>query len=90
MRCIVLCCLPLQATTCEGMLKVAKMKYKLHVASCLNLPWYGSMEWNMEENFGTEWNMERKIFSMDGNGMEENFQYGIWKNLLPFHTMPCL
>ena len=22
------------------------------------------------------------------NGMEENCQYGIWKNRLPFHTMP--
>ena len=22
-------------------------------------------------------------------GMEENCQYGIWKNRLPFHTMPC-
>ena len=22
--------------------------------------------------------------------MEENCQYGIWKNRLPFHTMPCL
>ena len=21
--------------------------------------------------------------------MEENRQYGIWKNHLPFHTMPC-
>ena len=24
----------------------------------------------------------------NGNGMEENCQYGIWKNRLPFHTMP--
>ena len=24
------------------------------------IPWYGSMEWNMEENFS----MERKIFSI--------------------------
>ena len=23
------------------------------------------------------------------NGMEDNCQYGIWKNRLPFHTMPC-
>ena len=23
------------------------------------------------------------------NGMEENYQYGIWKNRLPFHSIPC-
>ena len=22
-------------------------------------------------------------------GMEENCQYGIWKNRLPFHSIPC-
>ena len=42
----------------------------------------------MEENFSMEW----KIFGMEwkwnGNGMEENYQYEIWKNRLPFHTMP--
>ena len=25
----------------------------------------------------------------NGNGMDENCQHGIWKNRLPFHTMPC-
>ena len=25
----------------------------------------------------------------NGNGMEENCQYGIWKNRLPFHSIPC-
>ena len=25
----------------------------------------------------------------NGNGMEENFQCGIWKNRLPFHSIPC-
>ena len=33
---------------------VAKVQYKLGLAFCLNLPWYGSMEWNMEENFSME------------------------------------
>ena len=61
MRCIVLCCLPLQTTTCEIKLNVAKVQYKLSVALGLNLPWYGSMEWNMEETFSMEW----KIFSVD-------------------------
>ena len=23
------------------------------------------------------------------NGMEENCQYGTWKNRLPFHSIPC-
>ena len=67
-RCIVLCCLPLQATTCKGTLNVAKVQYKFLVASDLNLDWYGSMEWNMEENFSIEW----KIFVWNGKGMEEN------------------
>ena len=44
----------------------------------------------MEENFRIEW----KIFDTgiewkwNRNGMEENCQYGKWKNRLPFHTMP--
>ena len=48
-----------------------------------------SMEWNMEENFSMEWNMEWKIFGMEWNGMEENCQYEIWNNRLPFHSIPC-
>ena len=46
-------------------LNVAKVQYKLRVAYGLNLPWYGCMEWNMEEKFSMEWNMEWKIFSME-------------------------
>ena len=55
------------------------------------------MEWNMEENF-LVWNgIWKKIlvwngiwngrFLWNGNGMEENCQYGIWKNRLPFHSI---
>ena len=52
------------------------MQYKLRVASGLKLPWYGSMEWNMEENFSKEWSMEwKKIVRME---------YG----KIVFHTMP--
>ena len=42
--------------------------------------------------FGMEvWNgIWKKILVWNGNGMEENCQYGIWKNRLPFHTMPWL
>ena len=25
----------------------------------------------------------------NGNEMEENCQYGLWKNRLPFHSIPC-
>ena len=46
------------------------------------------MEWKIEENFSMEWNMEWKTLVWNGNAMEENCQYGIWKNHLPFHTMP--
>ena len=48
-----------------------------------------SMEWNMEENFSMEWNMEWKIFGMEWKWSEENGQYGIWKNHLPFHSILC-
>ena len=54
MRLIVPHCLPLRVATCKGTLNIAKVQYKLRVASGLNLPWYGSMEWNMEENFSME------------------------------------
>ena len=47
-----------------------------------------SMEWNMEENFSMEWNMEYRMEDF-WYGMEENCQYGIWKNRLPFHSIPC-
>ena len=33
------------------------------------------------------WN--RRFLVWNGNGMEENCQYGIWKNRLPFHSIPC-
>ena len=45
------------------------------------------MEWNMEENFSMEWNIWNGRFLWNGNGMEENCQYGIWKNRLPFHSI---
>ena len=87
MRCIVPCCLPSRATTCKGMLKVAKVKYTLRIASGLNLPWYKSMEWNMEENFRMEWNMESKIFSMEWK-KTASMKYGK-SSSIPFHILPC-
>ena len=35
------------------------------IASSLHFLWYGSIEWNMEENFSMELNMEWKTFSME-------------------------
>ena len=57
MRCIVPYSLPSPAITCKGSLNVAKEQYKSRIAWCLNLHWYGSMEWNMEENFSEKWSM---------------------------------
>ena len=58
--------------------------------SSLKFLWYGSMEWNMEENFSMEWNMEWKIFGMEWkwNGRK----LVVWNmeksSFIPFHTMP--
>ena len=30
-----------------------------------------------------------RFWVWNGNGMEENRQYRIWKNRLPFHSIPC-
>ena len=50
----------------------------------MNLPWYGSMEWNIEEKFSMVWNMEWKIFSM------ERKQIASMENRkIVFHFMPC-
>ena len=71
--------------------QIAKVHNIRCIASSLKNFWYGSTKRNMEENFIMEWNKERKIFIVwNGNGMEENCQYGIWKNHLPFHTTPWL
>ena len=56
------------------------------IASTLKVVWYVTMEWNVEENFST-WN--GRFLVWNGNGMEKNCQYGIWKNHLPFHSIPC-
>ena len=68
----------------HGIAKVQMMRW---IASSLNEPWYGSMEWNMEENFGMEW--KGRFFVWNGYGREENCWNGNWKNHLPFHSIPC-
>ena len=37
---------------------VAKVQNISCIASSLKVLWYGSMEWNMEENFSVEWNVQ--------------------------------
>ena len=41
----------------------------------------------MEENLSMERN--GRFLVWNGNGMEEDCQYRIWKNRLPFHYIPC-
>ena len=41
----------------------------------------------MEENFGMKFNMEWKIYSMEWKWIGRKLP--VWKNHLPFHTMPC-
>ena len=42
------------------------------------------MEWNMEENFSMEWNMEWKIFGMEWKKIA-SMEYG----KIVFHSIPC-
>ena len=42
--------------------------------------WKKILVWN------GKWN--GRFLVRNRNGMEENCQYGIWKNRLPFHIMP--
>ena len=74
------------------------MQCKMRVAFGLNLPWYKSMEWNMEENFSMEWNMEWKILSMEWKILSMEWKWNgrkfpVWNmkksSSILFHTMPC-
>ena len=73
-------CLLSQVTTSEGTLSITTVRVIRCVAPSINALWYGSMKWNMEENFSMEWNGRFLVW-------KENCQNGIWKNHLPFHTM---
>ena len=48
--------------------------------------WNKILEWNGIWKKILVWN--GKFLVWNGNRMEENCQYGIWKNHLPFCTMP--
>ena len=49
--------------------------------------WKKILEWNGICKKILVWN--GRFLVWNGNGMEENCQYGIWKNRLPFHSIPC-
>ena len=68
------------------MVNVAKVQFKLRIPFDLNLPWYGSMKWNMEENSSIEWNMEWKIFSMEWKWNERKLS--VW-NMEKSSSIPC-
>ena len=46
-----------------------------------NVIWKKILVWN------GIWN--GRFLVWNGNGMEKNCRYGIWKNRLPFHSIPC-
>ena len=66
------------------------MQNILCIASILKILWYGSMEWNMEENFSMEWSVEWKIFSMEWKWSGRKLP--VWNmeksSSIPIHTMP--
>ena len=62
---------------------IAKVQNILCIASSLKILWYGSMEWNMEENFSMEW----KIFSMEWKKIAV-MEYGkIIFHFIPYHAL---
>ena len=89
------CCWRTFTSGCLRHCKGAKQKNIRCIASSLKFLWYGSMEWNMKENFSMEWNIEEN-FRME-YGMED-FWYGMemeWKKIasmeygkIVFHSIP--
>ena len=63
---------------------IAKQQNIRCIASSLKFLWYGSMEWNMKENFSMEW----KIFSMEWKKIA-SVEYGkIVFHSIPYHALP--
>ena len=60
---------------------IAKVQNIPCFASTLKVLWYGSMEWNMEENFSMEWKWNGRKLPVWN--MEKS-------SFIPFHTMPWL
>ena len=53
--------------------------------------WKKILEWNGIWKKILVWNgiWNGRFLVWNGNGIEENCQYGIRKNRLPFHSIPC-
>ena len=62
---------------------IAKVRNICCIASNLQIFWYGSTEWNIEENFSMESNMKWTIFSMEWKKIAR-MDYG----KIIFHSMP--
>ena len=61
-------------------------KYNTNYALLPVLTYFSMEVWNGISKKILVWN--ERFLAWNENGMEENCQYGIWKNRLPFHTMP--
>ena len=57
------------------------------IASRLKFLWYGSMKWNMEENFSMEWNKEWKIFGMEWKKITSMEDGKIVFHSIPYHAL---
>ena len=60
---------------------------KIYVALLPVQKFFGMEVWNGIWKKILIWN--GRFLVWNGNGMEENCQYGIWKNYLSFHSIPC-
>ena len=67
---------------------IAKMQSsKLDLALLPVYTFFGMEVWNGIWKKILVWNGILLVWN--GKGMDENRQYGIWKNRLPFHAKPC-
>ena len=71
---------------------IAKMQSsKIYVALLPVYTFFGMEVWNGIWKKILVWNEKwnGRLLVWNGNGMDENRQYGIWKNRLPFLVIPC-
>ena len=71
---------------------IAKMQSsKIDVALLPAYTFFGMEVWNGIRKKILVWNeiWNGRLLVWNGNGMDQNCQYGIRKNCLPFHAMPC-
>ena len=71
---------------------IAKMQSsKIDVALLPVYTFFGMEAWNGIWKKILVWNevWNGRLLVRNGNGMDKNCQYRIWKHCLPFHSMPC-